>query len=65
MRLSCSGSENKYGGTFQLFHQGEIGELLAKTQEEQQGDKSKGDISFLENINFAELNNPLSPKLAN
>ena len=36
-----------------------------KTQQEQQEDNSMDDICYLENINFAVLNNPLNPRLAN
>ena len=34
-----------------------------KIQQEQQEDNSTDNICHLENINFAVLNNPLSPKL--
>ena len=55
--------ENKNGGTFHSFHQQqEIGELLAKTSQEQQEDNAKDDICYLENI--CETEQPLLPKLA-
>ena len=53
----------KNGGTFHLLHKEEIGELLAKYTAEQQEDNSMDDICLISRT-FAELNNPLSPTLA-
>ena len=47
-----------------MFHKEEIGELLAKYTAEQQEDNSMDDICLISRT-FAELNNPLSPTLAN
>ena len=48
--MSCFVSESKNGGTFHSFHQGEIGEI--------------GQIGRRLLFGEYELNDPLSPKLA-
>ena len=53
----------KNGGTFHFLHKEAIGKLLAKYTAKQQEDNSMDGICLISRT-FAELNNPLSPTLA-
>ena len=63
MRLSCFGGVTKMVEHYTCYTRKKISKLLAKYTAEQQEDNSMDDI-YLISRTFAELNNPLSPTLA-